>query len=219
MQKIVTLQCADCGEKLTFKVGADRDMATVNDAVALLPESKERDKILEWMVKLANSEYEEKLVSLYGNLAEPMCSINYEALGAKIKLMDKAADNDAAVRRYKTSEAFEKLNMSKIKWLELMKRDGVVAFHAIFYCKKCKTLHNRIYLRVHSGGMVKEYVNVYPNRCDVCKNDLELVDDDNMGFIYAGLPTTVACSKCGKPYTVESVNFAVKPPEKNGGQA
>ena len=205
MQKTITLLCAECGEKATYKIGADKSMATLNDIAAFMEESKERNKLLEWMVKTANTQPDERLPALFGNQVETLCNVNYQALGAKVRLMDPSTDADAAVQRYKTSDAIEKVNISKAKWLEALKRDGIVAFYAMFYCKKCKKLENRVYLRIHVSG-TKEYLYVYPHKCDTCKNDLELVDEDNIGFIHTGLPTTVPC-KCGKPLIVDSVNF------------
>lgn len=213
MQKTVTLQCADCGDKISFKIGADKSMATLGDVAAMMEESKERDKVLEWMVKSTNTQPDDKLVTLFDNMAEPLCNVNYQALGGKTKLFDASVDDDPAVKRFKSPDLLDKLNSSMLKWLDALKKDGVVAFYGMFYCKKCKKLSNRIYLRIHTTNGGKEFLYVYPNKCETCKNDLELVDEDNMGFVYAGLPTALMC-KCGKPYTVDGVNFAWKQQEK-----
>lgn len=209
MQKTVTLLCPDCGDRQMFKVGADKSMATLNDVMAIMPESKERDRILEWMVKTSNTQYDNRVAQIFDNFAEPMCNINYDALGAKIKLFDAAAEEEAAIKRFKASEAAERVNLSKMKWGELMKRDGVAAFYGIFYCRKCKKFYNKLYLRIHAVSTGKEFLYVYPHRCDVCKNDLELVDENNIGLLYDGLPTAIPCGKCKKQkYIVDSVNFA-----------
>lgn len=213
MQKTITLKCDKCGEKAAFKIGADKSMATLSDVVAFMEDSKERDKVLEWMLKTTNTKPDSALASLYDNLAEPLCNVNYEALGAKLRLFD-AADEDPAVKRFKATDATEKINVSKQKWAEALKKDGVIAFYGIFYCRKCKKLTNHIYLRLHTTDNGKEFLYVYPNKCETCKNDLELVSDDNMGFVYAGIPTAVP-TRCGGKYVADGVNFSLKQQEKN----
>lgn len=210
MFKNLTLCCKSCDFRNTYRIGSGKDLATLKDVIGKFEDQKEKDKLLDFMSKATKVDVTSDLLALYDNHAEPLSHINYEACGAGVKLYPPETFSNPYVQRFLSQDIKNKLAISHFKWIKAFEDDGVVAFKALYYCRKCKRIQKGIFLKIKFTDGQKERTYAYVNRCDRCKNETELVDDANSGFIYEGQPTVGMCEKCGAPLYVEGVNFSQK---------
>ena len=83
------------------------------------------------------------------------------------------------------------------RWEDAKNAEGFIAFDAIYYCRKCKKLVQGTYLKVRSIEDRKERVYLFTQKCKTCGNELQLVNDANMGYMFEGVTTRAPCPSCG----------------------
>lgn len=211
MAKTIVLKCPSCLNKKSFKVGANASMPSLKDAIAQITDEKETEKILGMLVDIEELKPKSSHYNFYLNHAEYLTNINYDALGGGVHLFkpEVLAEN-GAYKQLMTPPVSDKIANSKNKWAMAAGLEGTLALNAIFYCKKCETLENRLYIRVRYMDGKKENIYLLPNRCSKCGETLALIDDDNCGFIHEGMETIGKCDVCGSYFAVDGVTFTSK---------
>ena len=206
MIKIVTFKCDKCGKDHVFKIGA-RDMATLQDALDNVPE-RDADKLLEAVNRMLMNKTEVQRTAFMMNNADTLSMINYDVCGPAINLFD-AETIKKHYSAYNQAQ-IDKLNQSMALWEDVRCGEGFVAFDAIFYCRKCKQLKQGLYLKVRSVEDKKERVYIYNQKCETCANELVLINDANMGYLFEGTVARAPCPSCGGKLTVSNVKFMPK---------
>lgn len=196
MSKIISLKCGGCGETLSFREGAGHDLETLQDILVRINDERESDKILELMMSVSGDKGSDKVSVFFINLAEGLTNTDFDACGETVHLFDPKDLADVN-RRLFTPDLNARIANSRQKWVDALAGEGVVAFEAIYCCKKCRRLQKGMFLRIRAGEDKKCVFYQLPNRCEKCNNPLTLVDDDNMGFLFEGVPTVFSCEKCG----------------------
>lgn len=207
MSKTITLKCPDCLNKKVFKVGAESDLQSLKDAVAHVTDEKETAKILSMLVDIESKKPKYTHYNFYLNHAEYLTNINYDLFPNCVHLYkpETLAANEAYAKLM-TQEIIDKTNLSKKKWAMAAAIEGSIAFNGIFYCKKCEKFENRMFIRVRYMDGKKENIYILPNKC-ACGETMQLVDDDNSGFVHEGMETIGKCDVCGSKYKLDSVVF------------
>lgn len=203
MIKTVTFKCEKCGKDHVYTVGT-RDMATLQDALDNVPE-RDADKLLEAVNRMLMNKTEAQRTSFMMNNADALSMINYEVCGPAINLFN-IDDVRALFAKYAPAQ-IEKLNQSMALWEDVQRSEGFMAFDALFYCRKCKTLQQGLYLKVRSVEEKKERVYLYSPKCKKCGNELTLVDEANMGYLFEGLVARAPCPDCAGKLVVKDVRF------------
>ena len=203
MIKTVSFKCEKCGKTHTFTVGA-RDIATLQDAVDNIP-ARDSDKLLEAVNRMLLNKSEAQRTAFMMNNADALSMINYDSCGTYINLFE-AEDVKNAYSRY-TPEQITRLNKSMGMWADAQLAEGFVAFDAIFYCRKCKKLQQGVYLKVRSVDDRKERTYQYVQKCKYCNNELILINEANMGYLFEGLTSRAPCPDCGGKIVVTDVRF------------
>ena len=203
MTKNVSFKCGKCGKTHTFTIGA-QDIATLQDAIDKMPE-RDADKLLEAVNRMLMNKDEAERTSFMMNNADAMSMINYDVCGQSINLFD-AEDIKTIYGKY-TQDQVDRLNRSMGMWLTAQMAEGFVAFNCIFYCRKCKKLTQGMFLKVRSVEDKKERTFIYTPKCPGCNNELTLVNDANMGYMFEGLTTRAPCPDCGGKITAVDVRF------------
>lgn len=204
MVKTVSFKCNKCGKTHTFTVGA-RNIATLQDAIEGVPE-RDADKLLEAVNRmLMNKSEAQRTTFMTMNKADPMSMINYDICGASLSLFE-AEDVKAMYAKY-TPEQTDRLNKSMAMWESVVNGEGFIAFDAIFYCRRCKKLTQGMFLKVRSVDDKKERTYQFAPKCKLCGNDLLLVDDANMGYLFEGLTARAPCPDCGGKLKVTDIRF------------
>lgn len=203
MFKTVTFKCEKCGKTHSFNIGSC-EIATLQDAISILPQ-RDADKLLESVNKMLINKTEAQRTSFMMNNADGLSMVNYDACGAYINLFE-ANDIKDIFGKYKP-EHIERLNKSMALWETAKNADGFIAFKAMFYCRKCKKLLQGMFLKIRSVEDKKERAYVYNERCQRCNNELVLVNDANMGYMFEGLTARAPCPECGGSLTVTDVRF------------
>lgn len=203
MIKIVTFRCEKCGKDHTFKVGT-RDMATLQDALDNVPE-RDADKLLEAVNRMLMNKTEAQRTQFMMNNADALSMVNYDVCGQAINLFD--AETVRNLYSKYTQQQIDKLNQSMRLWEEVQRGEGFVAFDAMFYCRKCKIIQQGLYLKVRSVEDKKERVFLYSPKCKSCGNELNLVNDANMGYLFEGVIARAPCPECGGKLKVVDVRF------------
>lgn len=203
MIKTVTFKCAKCGKTHTFNLGA-RDIATLQDAVVKVPQ-RDADKLLDAVNRMLANKDEAQRTSFMMNNADGLSMINYDTCGTYINLFD-AEDVKSIYAKY-NQDQIDRLNKSMALWEDARVAEGFIAFNAIFYCRKCKKLLQGMYLKVRSVEDKKERTYIFNQRCERCNNELVLVNDANMGYMFEGLTARAPCPDCGGAITVSDVRF------------
>ena len=211
MSKIITLKCPDCLATKSFKVGADSDLQTLKDAVARVTEERDSKDLLSLLGRVESKKPKSALYNFYINHAEYLTNINYALFGGVHMFTKETLEGCAEYTRLMAPPVSDKIRLSKHKWAVAAAIEGVLAFNGIFYCRKCGTFENRLFIRVRYLDGKKEIIYVLPQRCHKCGDHMQLVDDDNCGFIHEGLETIGKCDACGGHYKVETVSFSPKP--------
>lgn len=193
MVKIITFKCGKCGKEHTFKIGT-KDLATLQDAVDRVPE-RDAGKLLDAVNRMLMNKNEAQRTSFMMNNADALSMVNYEMLGTSINLFE--ADDIKDVYSKYTDAQIEKLNASMARWEDAKNAEGFIAFDAIYYCRKCKQLVQGTYLKVRSIEDRKERVYLFTQKCKTCGNELQIVNDANMGYMFEGLTTRAPCPTCG----------------------
>ncbi len=193
MVKIITFKCGKCGNEHMFKIGT-KDLATLQDAVDRVPE-RDAGKLLDAVNRMLMNKNEAQRTSFMMNNADALSMINYEMLGASINLFE-AEDIKDIYSKYNDVQ-IEKLNTSMARWEDAKNAEGFIAFDAIYYCRKCKKLVQGTYLKVRSIEDRKERVYLFTQKCKTCGNELQLVNDANMGYMFEGVTTRAPCPSCG----------------------
>ncbi len=193
MVKIITFKCGKCGNEHMFKIGT-KDLATLQDAVDRVPE-RDASKLLDAVNRMLMNKNEAQRTSFMMNNADALSMINYEMLGASINLFE-AEDIKDIYSKYNDVQ-IEKLNTSMARWEDAKNAEGFIAFDAIYYCRKCKKLVQGTYLKVRSIEDRKERVYLFTQKCKTCGNELQLVNDANMGYMFEGVTTRAPCPSCG----------------------
>lgn len=211
MSKTINCKCPGCLNKKSFKVGANASMPSLKDAVAQVSDEAEMEKILKMLVEIEDKKPKASHYNFYLNHAEYLTNINYDLFGNTTHLFkpELLAANEA-YQRLMQPPVGDKIALSKNKWAMAANLEGVLAFNGIFYCKKCETFENRLFIRVRYMDGKKENVYLLPNRCSACGETLQLVDDDNCGFVHEGMETVGKCDVCGSYFCVDSVTFNAK---------
>lgn len=196
VSKVLTFKCAECGDITQYQVGATSMLATWQDAMAMVSDEKETDKLVEAYMKVSHYKGEAAMTGFAMNPAEFLTNINYEALGVDLEpLFDEQARK--ASEPVFNAKVQAQIADSHMKWLDALSRDGIVAFKALYICPKTRRLKQGLYLRMRWQEDKKERIVSYTNKCDECGSPLVLADDCNMGFCYEGQPTTAKCGRCG----------------------
>ncbi len=203
MVKIVTLKCQKCGKDHVYKIGT-KGLATLQDAVDRIPE-RDADKLLEAVNRMLMNKTEAQRTAFMMNNADGLSMVNYEICGQSINLFEQDDIKDA-YSRY-TVEQIVKLNKSMSMWEDAKSSEGFIAFDAIYYCRKCKKLVQGTYLKVSSIEDRKERSYTYAPKCGTCGNELMLVSDANMGYLFEGLTARAPCPDCNGKLTVTEVQF------------
>lgn len=203
MTKTVVFKCTKCGKDHTFTVGA-QNIATLQDAVERMPE-RDAEKLLEAVNRMLMNKSEAGRTSFMMNNADTMSMINYDMCAQSINMFE-AEDIKQIYAKY-TPEQIDRLNKSMALWADAQMTDGFMAFNAIFYCRKCKKLTQGLFLKVRSVEDKKERTFMYTPKCPVCNNDLALVNDANMGYMFEGLTARAPCPDCGGKLTVADIRF------------
>ena len=193
MNKTVTLKCTKCGAEHVFDIGT-KDLATLQDAVDRIPE-RDSDKLLEAVNRMLMNKSEAQRTAFMMNNADTLSMINYDAIGAAINLFE--ADDIKEIYSKYNQQQIDRLNHSMALWEEAKCREGFIAFDAIYYCRKCKKLVQGTYLKVRPVEDKRERVYLYTPKCKTCNNELQLVNDANMGYMFEGLTARPACPTCG----------------------
>lgn len=208
MSKIITLKCHDCLNKATFKVGADSDMQSLKDAVARLKDKKETEKILAMMVSIESKKPRYQHYNFYLNHAEYLTNINYDLFPGTVHMFKpEELEANTAYTRLMVPPVSDKIKVSKNKWAMAAALEGTLAFNGIFYCRKCEKFENRLFIRVRYLDGKKENIYILPNRCSSCGEPMQLVNDDNCGFVHEGMETIGKCDVCGSYFKVDGVTF------------
>lgn len=179
-------------------------MATLQDAIDNVPE-RDADKLLEAVNRMLMNKDEAERTAFMMNNAAALSLVNYDVCGSTLSLFE-ANDVRNIYAKY-TPEQIDRLNRSMALWETALDTEGFVAFHAIFYCRKCKKLTQGIYLKVRSVEDKKERTYMYSPKCKTCNNELSLVNDANMGYMFEGLTARAPCPDCGGAITVSDVRF------------
>ena len=203
MIKTVTFKCAKCGKTHTFNLGA-RDIATLQDAVVKVPQ-RDADKLLDAVNRMLANKDEAQRTSFMMNNADGLSMINYDVCGTYINMFD-AEDVKSIYGKY-TQEQIDRLNKSMGMWEDAKNAEGFIAFDAIFYCRKCKKLVQGMYLKVCSIEDRKERSYVFNQKCGLCGNELALVNEANMGYMFDGLTARAPCPDCGGKLKVNDIRF------------
>ena len=203
MTKTVTFTCAKCGKEHKFIVGAD-DIAALHDVLEKMPE-REAGKLLEAVNRMLTYKDEAQRTSFMMNTADTMSMINYDACAPSINLFEQE-DVKTIYGKY-TQDQIDRLNKSMGLWETVQVSEGFVAFKCIAYCRKCKKLTQGMFLKVRSVEDKKERTFMYIPKCQKCNNELTLVNDANMGFMFIGLTSRAPCPDCGGQLTVTDVRF------------
>lgn len=203
MTKTVSFKCAKCGKIHTYVIGA-HDIAMLQDAVDKMPE-RDADKLLEAVNRMLMNKDEAERDAFMMNNAAPMSMINYDVCAQSINLFD-AEDIRNIYGKY-TPEQIERLNKSMGLWADAGMSEGFVAFNCIFYCRKCKKLTQGMFLKVRSVEDKKERTFMYIPKCPTCNNDLTMVNDANMGYMFDGLTARAPCPDCGGAISVVDIRF------------
>lgn len=203
MTKTVTFKCNKCGKDHVFTIGS-RDIATLQDAVDNVPE-RDADKLLEAVNRMLLNKNEAQRTAFMMNNADGLSMINYDVCGQAINLFE--ADDIKAIYGKYTPEQIDRLNKSMALWADAQTAEGFVAFDAIFYCRKCKKLVQGMYLKVCSIEDRKERSYVFNQKCGLCGNELALVNEANMGYMFDGLTARAPCPDCGGKLKVNDIRF------------
>lgn len=203
MSKKLTLRCA-CGNTYTYQIGATPRFATWQDAMAHIKDEKETDKLVDAYMRVSKLMTDDGLALFSMNPAEHLTNIYYKACGETVPLFDPEVLAPITAVLF-DAKITEQIAASQRKWTEVLQREGIVAFEALYMQPKTRLLSAGIFLQMRWFEDKKERVCTYTNR-DSNGNALLLVDDGNVGFCYEGLPTTAKCT-CGNVLTVDSVVF------------
>lgn len=208
MLKTVTLRCENCGEKITFKVGADSSLNTWREAIATVADRKEAERINEMYQKIAATKSGQSACDFSFNAAEPLNNVAYGICGEEtIKLVESLPDEYAAA--IFSEKVMTSTDGSATKWNEAVARDCFFAYHAIYICPKSRHPQQGVHLSLHYKDGKAQRVVSLANRCGECSSKTILADDGNLGFMHEGCPTTARCPKCNGKLTVDSVSFKV----------
>lgn len=208
MIKVVTLRCPECGNTYSFNVGADSKFATWHDVAASLNDKKEYGKLLEAYSKIIDSKSKAEMNDFSQNRAESLYNIRYDLCGEEsVKLLD--VENDEQVAAYFNDGAKNSIVASSEKWEAVAKKEGVIAFQAMYLCPKTHNVKQGIHLSMHwlDGNKAKTYT--YRNNCGDCGNAMTLLDDGNVGFMHEDCPTVARCEKCKANLVVDKVSFRI----------
>ena len=204
MLKTVKFQCAKCGKTHTYTIGA-RDISTLQDAIDHVPE-RDAEKLLDAVNRmLMNKSEAERTSFMMINNADALSMINYDAFGQSLSLFN-GEEVKQMYSKY-NQDQIDKLNKSMALCESAVASEGFLAFDAIFYCRKCKKLTQGMYLKVRSVEDKKERTYIFVQRCPNCNNELTLVNEANMGYMFEGLTARAPCPDCGGALTVSEVNF------------
>ena len=203
MIKTVTFKCQKCGKDHVFEVGT-QDMAMLQDTLEKVPE-REAGKMLEAVNRMLMNKTEAQRTAFMMNNADALSMINYEICGPAINLFN--IDDVREMFSKYTPAQIDKLNQSMALWEDVQRGEGLTAFDALFYCRKCKTLQQGLYLKVRSVEDKKERVYLYTPRCQKCSAELALVDEANMGYLFEGVVTRAPCPDCAGKLVVKEVKF------------
>lgn len=203
MVKTVTFKCEKCGKNHVYTIGA-KGMAMLQDALSSVPE-RDADKLLEAVNRMLMNKTEAQRTAFMMNNADPLSMVNYDACGQALSLFD-ANDVKNIYSKY-NQQQIDKLNQSMALWEDVKNGEGFVAFDAIFYCRKCKKLLQGMFLKVRSVEDKKERVYLYSQKCPTCGNDLLLVNEANMGYMFEGLVARAPCPDCGGKLIASNVSF------------
>lgn len=203
MIKTVTFKCTKCGKDHVYNIGT-RGIATLQDAVDKVPE-RDADKLLEAVNRMLMNKTEAQRTAFMMNNADALSMINYDTCGASINMFE--ADDVKAVYSKYTQEQIDRLNKSMALWEDAQRAEGFIAFDAMYYCRKCKKLVQGTYLKVRSIEDKRERTYIYNQKCQTCGNELALVNDANMGYMFDGLAARAPCPDCAGKLVVTDVRF------------
>lgn len=210
MSKTIVMKCHDCLNEKSFKVGAGSDLQTLKDAVARLGSGKDTDQLLSLMVSVESKKPKALHYNFYLNHAEYLTNVNYDIFDGCVHMFKQGElENNSAYQKLMQTPVTDKIALSKRKWEMAAAIEGSIAFNGIFWCRKCEKFENRIAIRMHWQDGKKDNVYVLPNRCS-CGETMQLVNDDNCGFVHEGMETIGKCDVCGSYFKVHTTTFNVK---------
>lgn len=214
MIKVVTLRCPGCGNTYSFNIGADSRFATWHDVAANITDKKEYAKLLEAYSKIADQKTKPEMVEFGQNYAESLYNIRYDLCGEDtVGLLDFETDEEA--EKYFGDKAKESITASGEKWEALGKREGVIAFQAMYMCPKTRNLKQGVHLSMRWLDGNKEKTYVCRNFCDDCSAGMTLVNDGNIGILHSDCRTTARCEKCKEQLVIDKVSFKIPMPEQS----
>lgn len=208
MVKVVTLRCSECGNTYDFNIGAGRNLKNWNDAIGKITDKKELEKLKEAFDKATANKDASQTYSFSNNAAEALNNVNYSLCGEEtISLVEEIPDEVAEA--VFSEKVMESVDASQAKWAEVLKKEGVTAFGAIYLCPKSRNPKQGLHLslRWKTDGGTKAYVA--RNVCPDCSSKMTLVNDGNSGFMHEGCTTVARCEKCNAPLVVDKVSFKI----------
>ena len=212
MVKTVTLRCPECGNTYTFNVGAGEQLSSWHDVSVRITDKEEHNKLMEIFMKLSAQKSKAAMPEFSSNPAEVLNNVRYDLCGVEVrKLLD--AEGESETEKYIGEKAKESIEASGEKWAAAMRKEGIVAFDAMYFCPKTQKIKQGMYLSVRWKEN-EEKTYIYSNKCDECSSAMILIDDENVGFMHEDCRTIGHCEKCSVPLTVEKVSFKLPQQEQ-----
>lgn len=203
MNKVLKFTCQSCGKSFEFNYGTGK-MATINDVLVRLP-TADAAKLLEIVNTLMKGKTQEQRTSFMMNHADGLSFIEYSQCGDSIHLFNAKDIEEIAAHRPEAEKAAIEKSIAKFE--EAMKFEGIFAFDALVFCRKCKSLQQGLYLKLHGITEGKEQAFVYANKCGKCGCNTTLVNDENVGYMAEGLPLRAPCPDCFSKMELSTVTF------------
>lgn len=203
MSKHISLTCMDCQKKHDYIIGAGR-MSTPNDVLARLPK-EDAAKLIEILNSMMKSKTIPQRTPFMMNHADGLSLIDYSHCGESIHLFSTADIN--GINAVFTPEQLKFIEASINKFNDASKFEGIMAFDAITYCRKCKRLQQGLFIKLRAIVNGKEQAFVYVFKCENCGGNTVLVNDDNVGYLSEGKIVRSPCPDCGGKMQVTSVSY------------
>lgn len=203
MLKTLTFFCQDCGEKHSFTYGADK-MSTLQDVLDVM-KKEDVARLVETMNRITAKKTVEQRTSFMMNHADGLTMIHYPSCGDSIHLLE-AADIKGLEANY-IDDQKRRIEDSLKRFVYYSKFEGVMAFNAMFYCRKCRRIQQGMFLRLHAVEDNKPHNFLIANKCERCGGDTVLINDDNVGYLAEDLTVRCPCPMCGGKMLLGAVSF------------
>lgn len=203
MNKVLKFTCQSCGKSFEYTYGTG-NMATINDVLVRLPKA-DAAKLLEIINTMMKGKPQAQRTTYMMNHADGLSYINYDYCGDAIHLFNAKDIEELKAKKPDAEKAA--LEKSIKAFNDAMRFEGIVAFDAIVFCRKCKSLQQGFFLKLRGMSDGKEHAYIYANKCSKCGNNTVLVNDENVGYMAEGLTLRAPCPDCFGKMVVDSVTF------------